>query len=39
VRRTPGARLEPSGVVRFPVDRSRPDWLGEMRKRLLALEG
>ncbi len=39
VRKTPGARLDPSGVLRFPVDRSRPEWLDEVRKRLLALEG
>jgi len=39
VRKTPGARLEPSGILRFPVDRSQPEWLDEVRKRLLALEG
>lgn len=35
----PGAHLDPTGVLRFPVDRSEPPWLEALRKRLLALEG
>jgi len=41
VRRTPGARLEPTGLLRFPAEKagSEAGWLEELRKRLLALEG
>ncbi|MGH9777021.1 MAG: transcription-repair coupling factor, partial [Candidatus Acidiferrales bacterium] len=48
VRQTKGARLEPSGALRFPVERvaAAPKrdklaggWLAALRKRLLALEG
>ena len=39
VRETPGARLEPGGVLRLPVERSSESWLDGLRKRLLALEG
>ncbi len=38
VRGTPGARLEPGGGLRFPVERGA-GWLEELRKRLLALGG
>ncbi|MGH9861943.1 MAG: transcription-repair coupling factor [Candidatus Acidiferrales bacterium] len=44
VRQTAGARLEPSGALRFPAERARAGappsgWLEELRKRLLGLEG
>ena len=41
VQRTPGARLDPSGVLRFPAERTGTEaaWLEELRKRLLGLEG
>ncbi|MFQ5663162.1 MAG: transcription-repair coupling factor [Terriglobia bacterium] len=40
VRQTPGARLEPSGVLRLPAARvAAREWLAQLRKRLLALEG
>ena len=49
VRGTPGARLEPGGALRFPVERGAgpssrvaglgAGWLEELRKRLLALGG
>jgi transcription-repair coupling factor (superfamily II helicase) len=39
VRQTPGARLTPGGALHFPVHPSRPDWLDELRKQLLSLEG
>jgi len=48
VRQTKGARLEPSGALRFPVERGaaapkrdklRGGWLAALRKRLLGLEG
>jgi transcription-repair coupling factor (superfamily II helicase) len=38
-RRTPGAHLAPTGELRFPVERSRPEWLEELRKRLQELAG
>jgi transcription-repair coupling factor (superfamily II helicase) len=38
VRSTPRARLEPSGLLRFPVERAG-SWLEALRKQLLALEG
>jgi transcription-repair coupling factor (superfamily II helicase) len=39
VRETRGAQLEPTGELRLPVDRSRPDWLEELRKQLQGLAG
>jgi transcription-repair coupling factor (superfamily II helicase) len=48
VRQTRGARLEPSGALRFAVERAtaapkrdklRGGWLAALRKRLLGLEG
>jgi transcription-repair coupling factor (superfamily II helicase) len=39
VGKTPDAQLDPSGALRFRVNRSQPEWLDEVRKRLLALEG
>jgi transcription-repair coupling factor (superfamily II helicase) len=39
VRSTPGARLDPAGVLHLPVERGREGWLEDARKRLLALEG
>ena len=39
VRQTPGANLAPTGELRFAVDRSRPEWLEELRKRLQELAG
>ncbi|HXE75674.1 MAG TPA: transcription-repair coupling factor [Candidatus Xenobia bacterium] len=38
VRRTQGARLEPSGLLRFPVERTG-QWLEALRRQVLALEG
>jgi transcription-repair coupling factor (superfamily II helicase) len=45
VRETPGAKLEPTGELRLPVDRGRLDWpeaagwLEELRKQLQGLAG
>ncbi|MDA2914093.1 transcription-repair coupling factor, partial [Acidobacteriia bacterium AH_259_A11_L15] len=39
VQRLPGARLDPGGGLRFPVERAAPDWLEELRRRLLELQG
>ena len=40
VRGTPGAQLDPSGVLRFTVERAPgAHWLLRLRNRLLALEG
>jgi len=41
VQRTPGARLEPTGLLRFPAEKTGAEaaWLEELRKRLLGLEG
>ncbi len=39
VRSVAGVKLDPGGLLRLPVDRSRPHWLDELRKRLKELEG
>jgi hypothetical protein len=39
VRQTPGAKLEPNGRLRFPATGAGGEWLKELRRRLLGLEG